>query len=167
MTLTVNEIMGRAGTEFELDRRRRDALATYAELEAERAGKPPQAWVRETWGFKVYEAKHLLAGNASETMWERILKHRGPHSGWRIALPILGAVIGEDIAEHFNNERQRVAHERARFEAEEARISALEAHARDRFADRRVAGREGPVPDRNAAGERRMASARVGRRTAR
>lgn len=157
MTFTVDEIMSRRGANFELDRSRRDALATYAQLAASDAGKPAQTWVRETWGFKVYEAKHLLAGNASEVMWERILKGRGPHTGWAVALPILGAVIGLDIAEHFATERQRVAHERARYAAEEARISALEDHARRRRADG-----PGPLQGRRAPDESRVATARVG-----
>jgi hypothetical protein len=39
-----------------------------------------QTWVRETWGLKDYEAKHLIKGDASETVWERLLKQRGPHT---------------------------------------------------------------------------------------
>lgn len=164
MTLTADGIMTRRGTEFGLDRRRRDALATYAETAALAAGKPAQTWVRETWGFKVYEAKHLLAGNASETMWERILKQRGPHGGWRVALPILGAVIGEDVAEHFANERKQVAHERAVYEAEESRIAALEAAARERRSFARHPVRPAAVPRRSPAREPGLDAARMGRR---
>ncbi|MCR5875139.1 hypothetical protein LRS10_13655 [Phenylobacterium sp. J426] len=163
MTYEAAQIMSRRGAEFELDRRRRDALATYAEIAAAEAGKPAQTWVRETWGFKVYEAKHLLAGNASETMWERILKQRGPHGGWRVALPILGAVIGEDIADHFQREKAEVAHERAQFAAREARLAALEAHARDRRPLGRVGAREAALQGRSAARERGVDTPRVGR----
>lgn len=164
MTYGTDTIMTRAGTEFALDRRRRDALATYAEIEAAKAGKPAQQWVRETWGFKDYEAKHLLRGNASEVMWERILKGRGPHSGWRIALPVLGAIIGLDLADYFASEREQVAHERARYEAEEARISRLEAHARERRSFGRVGTGQGAVQLGRADGQRRLPTARVGRR---
>lgn len=163
MTVTADGIMTRRGSEFALDRRRRDALAAYAENAAEEAGRPPQAWVRETWGLKDYEAKHLLRGNASEVVFERLLKRRGPHLGWRLALPILGAVIGEDIAEHFASELREVADERARAEAREARISALEAHARERRSFGRLGDREAALQGRRAAGEPRLAAARVGR----
>jgi hypothetical protein len=163
MTYEAIQIMSRRGTEFALDRRRRDALATYAENHAADAGKPPQTWVRETWGFKVYEAKHLLAGNASEVMWERILKGRGPHTGWAVAIPVLGAVIGEDIAFHFAAERQQVAHERARYAAEEARIARLEESARERRSFLREPPGAASLPDGRAAGERRVAASGVGR----
>lgn len=134
MTHGTLAIMTLGGADFGLDRSRRDALVTYAKLHADKDGKPVQQWVRETWGFKEYEAKHLLRGNASEVMWERILKHRGRHGGWRVALPIIGAIIGEDVADFYAAERKAVADERARHEAEEARIATLEAHARERRA---------------------------------
>ena len=71
MTVTAMDISSLRGTNFPLDSRRRDALATYARLSAEDAGIAPQAWVRKAWDFKDYEAKELLRGNASEAMWER------------------------------------------------------------------------------------------------
>jgi hypothetical protein len=162
MTMAADMIITRRGTILPLDQRRRDALANYAEIAADQAGIPLQRWVRETWSLKDYEAKDLIRGNASEAVWERILKQRGPHGGWRIALPILGAVIGEDIAEHFANEKAQVAHERAVYAAEEARIAALEAHARQRGDQSGVAGRHGPLPAGRAAREHRLAPPRMG-----
>lgn len=162
MTLAGSMIMTRRGASLALDRRRRDALATYAELAAQDAGKPVQTWVRETWGLKDYEAKHLIKGDASEVVWERLLKQRGPHKGWCLALPIMGAVIGEDIADHFANEKAQVAHERAAYAAEEARLATLETHARERRAFARLADREAAVRPRVAADESRLASSRMG-----
>lgn len=162
MTYGAAQIMTRRGANFALDRHRRDALATYAENAALAANMPAQTWVRETWGFKDYEAKHLLRGNASEVMWERILKQRGPHAGWRVALPIIGAIIGEDLADHFANEKAQVANERAAFAAEEARLATLEAHARERRAFAGLAPRESALPSRNANGGTRVAAPRVG-----
>jgi hypothetical protein len=158
MTVTAMALNTRRGTILPLDQRRRDALAEYAQHEAAEAGIPLQTWVRQTWRLEVYEAKDLIRGNASEAVWERILKQGGPHSGWSLAIPILGAVIGTDIAEHFASERRQVAHERARYAAEEARIAALEAHARNRWA-----GGPAALQDRGAAGEPRVSDARVGR----
>lgn len=162
MTLAGTMIMTRRGASLALDRRRRDALATYAELAAQDAGKPVQTWVRETWGLKDYEAKHLIKGDASEVVWERLLKQRGPHKGWALAIPIMGAVIGHDIADHFANEKAQVANERAAFAAEEARLATLEAHARERRAFAGLAPRETALPPRNAAGGTRVAPPRVG-----
>jgi hypothetical protein len=165
MTYGAEAIMTLRGTNLALDRRRRDALATYAENAALAAGVPAQTWVRQTWGLKDYEAKHLLRGDASEPTWERILKLRGPHCGWFICLPIMGAIIGEDLADHFANEKKAVANERAAYEAEEARIANLEAHARERrtFAGRAL--REGPVLGGRASDDGRVADARLGGRT--
>lgn len=163
MTLVADMIITRRGTVLPLDQRRRDALANYAELAAEDSGKPLQAWVRETWGLKDYEAKDLIRGNASEAVWERILKRRGPHCGWVVAIPIIGAVIGQDLADHFANEKAQVAHERAAKQAEETRIATLEAHARERRSFARIAAGEAAVPDGRAADEHRVDSARMGR----
>ncbi len=154
----------RRGSILPLDQRRRDALAEYALQAAQEAGVPLQRWVRETWKLKDYEAKDLIRGNASETVWERILKKRGPHCGWRVGLPILGAVIGEDIAEHFQREKAEIADERARYAAREAQVAALEAHARERRSFGRVGAREAAVSMRSPAGERRVAPPRMGAR---
>lgn len=162
MTHGTAAIMTLRGRNLALDRHRRDALATYAEIEAAKHDKPAQQWVRETWGLKDYEAKHLLRGNASEATWERILKSKGRHGGWAVALPIIGAVIGQDVADHFAAERDRIADERARHEAEEARITALERHARERLAAVGLGAREGALRPRGPAGEPRVAASRVG-----
>lgn len=98
-------IITRSGTVLPLDQRRRDALAELAIQSAIAAGDKPQAWVRKTWGLKEYEAKDLLKGNASEAVWERILKHK--NGGWAVAIPILGAVIGQDLHDFIDKERRR------------------------------------------------------------
>lgn len=79
-------------------------------------GAKPQTWVRETWDLKDYEAKDLLKGNASEPVWERILTHK--NGGWSVALPILGAVIGQSLDDHLEKQR-------ARHEQQAARLGAL------------------------------------------
>jgi hypothetical protein len=167
MTVTAMALNSRRGTILPLDQRRRDALAEYAFHAALAAGVPLQTWVRTTWGLAVYEAKDLIRGNASEAVWERILKGRGPHCGWSVAIPVLGAVIGEDLAEHFASERERIADERARHAAREAHVAALEAHARNSHSARRLGAGEAAVQGRRAPGEPGLAAARVGRRAPR
>jgi hypothetical protein len=163
MDLTADMIITRRGTILPLDQRRRDALANYAEAAAINAGKPVQTWVREAWKLKDYEAKDLIKGNASEVVWERILKLRGPHCGWAIAIPILGAVIGEDLSDYFASEKERVADERARWAAEEDRVSTLEAFARERRSFARHRAGEADLRAGRAARGPRLASPPVGR----
>lgn len=118
------QITSLRGTNLDLDARRRDALANYARLAAEDAGMAPQAWVRKTWGFEAYEAKHLLRGDASEPMWERILKGKGPHTGWAVAIPVMGAVIGAPIHDFFR-EQTRIAAQEACLAEEHERLAAI------------------------------------------
>ncbi len=108
MTVTYMDISTRRGTVLPLDRRRRDALAEYARMAAQDAGVPPQTFVRQTWRMKDYEAKDLLKGNASEALWERVVKSNHPeHGGWKVVLPVLGAMIGETVEDFLQNERRK------------------------------------------------------------
>jgi len=126
MAVTMVEINTLRGTSFPLDSRRRDALATFARLSAEDDGVAAQTWVRNRWGLKDYEAKDLLRGQASEPVWERILKHK--NGGWTVALPVMGAVIGHGLGDFITKEKAR--HERARKDSER-REQRLVATARD------------------------------------
>jgi hypothetical protein len=105
-----------------LDQRRRDALMNYAVQAADGAGVPRQSWCRKVWKLKDYEAKDLLKGNASETVWERIMKMRGPHCGWAVALPVTAAVVGQDLHEFFR-EQMRLAAKDAEHAKEHERIA--------------------------------------------
>jgi hypothetical protein len=111
MTVTGTMIITRGGTVLPLDQRRRDALMNYAVQAADAAGMPRQAWCRKVWKLKDYEAKDLLKGNASETVWERIIKMRGPHCGWEVALPVTAAVVGQDLHEFFREQMRAAAKE--------------------------------------------------------
>lgn len=126
MAVTMNEINTLRGTALGLDSRRRDALATFARLSAEDDGIPAQTWVRTRWGLKDYEAKALLRGDATEPVWERILK--SPNGGWTVAIPVMGAVIGHGLGDFITKEKAR--HERARKDLER-REQRLVATARD------------------------------------
>lgn len=125
MTVTGTMIITRGGSVLPLDQRRRDALMNYAQQAADAAGVPRQTWVRNVWKLKDYEAKDLLKGNASETVWERILKRRGqPHCGWSVALPIMAAVIGEEVSDFFRDQMRQAAKEAALAE-EDDRLAAI------------------------------------------
>jgi len=116
MTVTAEMILTDFGAKLPLNRRRKDALAEYAKAEARQAGISAERWVREQFDFKAYEAKEVVRGTASETLWERILYH--PNGGWNVALPILGAVIGLGIGRFFVAQA-----EIARKEAERAQLA--------------------------------------------
>lgn len=82
---------------------------TYAQGAADAAGMPRQTWCRKVWKLQDYEAKDLLKGNASEVVWERILKLKGEHCGWHVALPVLGAVIGMPVHAFFQDQMKQAA----------------------------------------------------------
>jgi hypothetical protein len=79
MDVTMEEISSRGGTILPLTRRRRDALAEYVVQAAAKAEKPRQTYARERWDLTTAEAKDLLKGDASEAVWERIMRH--PNGG--------------------------------------------------------------------------------------
>lgn len=128
MQLTATAIMTRRGTILALDQRRRDALADFARHAAEDAGVAPQAWVRKTWGFSDYEAKHLLNGNASEPMWERIVKH--PNGGWAVVIPVMGAVVGQSLEAYIERQAEAARREQLQWEARQRHIATLSAGLR-------------------------------------
>lgn len=119
MTVTAEMIITRRGTVLPLDQRRRDALMNYAQQAADDAGVPRQSWARKTWDLRDYEAKDLLKGNSSEQVWERILKLRGPHCGYHVALPVMAAVIGHPVHEFFREQTRQAAREAERAEQHE------------------------------------------------
>lgn len=146
MAVTTMDINSLRGTVLALDSRRRDALATFARLSAEDDGVPAQTWVRTRWGLKDYEAKSLLRGDATEPVWERILKHK--NGGWSVALPVMGAVIGHGLGDFITKEKAR--HERARKDLERREQRLVET-ARDLPAVFGVGpDRDRRLPDRRA-----------------
>lgn len=138
MQLTAQMILTDFGAKLALDQRRRDALAAYARAAHSRTQTRwgAQAWVEAQWGLTDYEAKHLLKGNASEAVWERIVKH--PNGGWSVVIPVMGAVIGMSLESYIEQQAKEAAREREQWEATEQRLAALSA----RVAERRRLDRE-------------------------
>ena len=114
MQVTAEMILTDFGAKLPLDQRRRDALAQYVRKAAGPA-RSKQLWAQSEWGLKDYEAKDLLKGNASEAVWERIVKHR--NGGWRVVIPVMGAVIGQSLDDFIASEIEVIRHERAELEA--------------------------------------------------
>jgi hypothetical protein len=147
MQLTADMILTDFGTNLPLDRRRKDALAALARRAAWAAGaRSAQRWTEREWGLKDYEAKDLLKGNASEAVWERIVKH--PRGGWVVVLPVMGAVIGQSLDDWLQDrlaaEERRLRLERERYERESARLGPM---AREVAALLGVGARRAPEHD--------------------
>ena len=116
--------MSRDGTVLSLDRRRKDALLEWVLAEARAAGaRSPQGGLEKTFDFKPYEAKTVLKADASEPLWERMVKHK--NGGWRVVLPVMGAVIGHGLDDFVQAEQRRLARERERYAAQERRLAAM------------------------------------------
>ncbi len=133
MDVTAEMILTNLGTSLPLDRRRKDALATWAR-KACGDGKSKPTWLMARFELKEYEAKDLLKGNASEAVWERIVKH--PNGGWKVVIPVMGAVIGLSLDDFIASEIEELRHERTELEA-------LERSAQGRLARLRRSGSVG------------------------
>jgi hypothetical protein len=151
MDVTAEMILTSLGTSLPLDRRRKDALAAWARAAAGDAKSKP-GWLMRQYGLKEYEAKDLLKGNASEAVWERIVKHK--NGGWQVVIPVLGAVIGQSLDAFIASEIEDIRHERSQLEE-------LERRAQGRLARLRRAGALGS--DRTVLGDQKdRSSARPG-----
>jgi len=109
--------------------------------------------VERAWDLTTDEAKGLLRGQASLRTVEKVLAHK--NGGWRVALPILGGVIGHGLTDYFASEKQRLNHEAEQRRRQAAVLEEAESflHAADvgHHAPRRgsdldpVAGRAGAL----------------------
>lgn len=131
-----------------LDRQTSDALATYAK---QRWPVHTRKSAQREWDLTPDEAKALVEAKASKATIDRIWKH--PNGRWAVALPVLAAVIGHEVFDHFASERTRSRHERRRMEEKDRRLFEVVRHPRssrgvggepsagmDRERDRRLGG---------------------------
>lgn len=87
-----------------LDRQSRDALATYVNL---RWPVGTRKAVAKEFGLSIDAARTVCEGTPSQTTIDKIWK--SPRGGWRVALPILGAVIGQSIEDFYQQEAKEHA----------------------------------------------------------
>lgn len=113
MQVTAEMIFTRGGTILPLDQRISDALMIYAQQAADAEDIPRLTWCKRYWSLPVHTAKDVLKGNASKAVYEAILKAKGPHCGWPVALAVTGAVIGQPLHEFFRAQNERAAREAA------------------------------------------------------
>lgn len=96
--------------------------------------------VEKEWDLSVDDARAVVEGKASKRIISKIWKHR--RGGWAVAIPVMGAVIGQPIHEFFREQNERAAREAAH---------ALEHERLARAAYRALAtGAAGPGQDRRS-----------------
>jgi hypothetical protein len=103
---------------LQLDRATADALAVFVQQAFPAQGRR-KAVARE-WDLRDDEARSVIEGQASKATLDRIWKH--PRGGWRVILPVMGAVVGQTADAFILHEKARLADERRSFEEREARL---------------------------------------------
>lgn len=103
---------------LQLDRHTAEALAVFVQQAFPAQGR--RKAVARAWALRDDEARSVIEGQASKATLDRIWKH--PNGGWRVILPVMGAVVGQTADAFILNEKARLADERRSFEEREARL---------------------------------------------
>jgi len=149
MSITTAEIMHLDGQMLPFSRDLREALAIYA-----RRTWPLNTSVHasKAWGISKDTARNLLKGSASDATVTRIIRA----GGWGLALPVIGAVIGEPVHEFFREQTKKaalaaeLAHEHEKLA--EVAYRRLASGPADPGEDRRSWARAGEVGARSSRG---------------
>lgn len=104
-----------------LDRATRDALAEYARL---RWPTNAAKMAAREWDLTLDEARGLVAGRASAATIDRVWKAR--NGGWRIIIPVLGAVVGRQLDTFLDAELAELDREHNLRAARRATLATLE-----------------------------------------
>jgi hypothetical protein len=142
MSQTADGIMSLDGQMLPFSRDLREALAIYA-----RRTWPLNTSVHaaKAWGIPKSTAANLLKGHASDATVTKIIRA----GGWALALPVIGAVIGEPVHAFFREQMRQAA--------KDAERAQLHEHLARAAYGRLVAGpdvdgsdRDGPAATRQA-----------------
>lgn len=104
-----------------LDRSMADALAVYVQQTFPPLGR--RKAVALEWDLGTEEARTVIEGRPSKATLDRIFKHR--NGGWRVILPVMGAVVGQTADAFILNEKARLADERRSYEERENRLAEM------------------------------------------
>ncbi|RAK51611.1 hypothetical protein [Phenylobacterium soli] len=128
MTLTADSIMHLDGQLLPFSRDLREALAIYARRTwpVNTSGHAAKAW-----GIPKTTAANLLKGHASDATVTKIIRA----GGWELALPVIGAVIGEPVHAFFREQMRQAAREAERAKAHEELAQAAYRHLATGLAD--------------------------------
>lgn len=149
MTMTADGIMSLDGQMLPFSRDLREALAIYA-----RRTWPLNTSVHaaKAWGVPKTTAANVLKGHASDATVTKIIRA----GGWALALPVIGAVIGEPVHVFFRDQMRQAAkdaeHARHHEELAEAAYRRLARDAADPSTDRRARAGAGTVGSEKARG---------------
>lgn len=116
MTVFANE--GDFSPRLGLDRSMSDALAVYVAQSFPVQGR--RKAVANEWGLGLDEARTVIEARPSRATLDRIFKH--PNGGWRVILPVMGAVVGQTADAFIIREKERLSNERREYEARENRL---------------------------------------------
>ena len=148
MTTTTADLMTFGGQGLPFAQDLREALANFAR----------RTWPTNTsghmakaWGISKDTAKNVLKGHASDATVTKIIRA----GGWSVALPVIGAVIGQPVETFFREQIKKAAREAERAVEHEQLAAA---------AYRSLAARSAnPGPDRDAAASAREARSFTGK----
>lgn len=135
MSLTADGIMSLDGQMLPFSRDLREALAIYA-----RRTWPLNTSVHaaKAWGVPKSTAANVLKGHASDATVTKIIRA----GGWALALPVIGAVIGEPVHAFFREQMRQAAKDAERAQRHEhlakAAYGRLEGRAAAPGQDRRT-----------------------------
>lgn len=101
-----------------LDRTMADAMAVWCEQSFPVQGR--RKAIAKHFDISLDAARTLIEGRPSRTLLDQIFKHK--NGGWRVILPVMGAVVGQTADAFIIAEKQRLAHERQSFEERENRL---------------------------------------------
>lgn len=150
MTITADGIMHLDGQLLPFSRDLREALAIYARRTwpVNTSGHAAKAW-----GLPKSTAANLLKGHASDATVTKIIRA----GGWELALPVIGAVIGEPVHAFFREQMKQAAREAARAQHhEELAEAAYRRLARDPAVAREDRGLGASAGAMGAEASRRM-----------
>ena len=97
MTATAMTIFSTDGEKsplLQLDRATKEALAVYVQQSFPAIGR--RKAIERLWNLRPDEARSVLDAKASASTLDRIWKH--PNGGWRVILPVFGAVCAREAA---------------------------------------------------------------------
>lgn len=152
MTMTADTIMHLDGQLLPFSRDLREALAIYA-----RRTWPLNTSVHaaKAWGVPKSTAANVLKGHASDATVTKIIRA----GGWALALPVIGAVIGEPVHVFFRDQMRQAAKDAERAQEHERIAEA----AYRRLADDAASARQDRRKGRGAGAVGSEAARGVGR----
>jgi len=104
-----------------LDRTVADAMAVWCEQTFPVQGR--RKAIANHFDISLDSARTLIEARPSRTLLDQIFKHK--NGGWRVILPVMGAVVGQSADAFIIQEKERLSNERLEYEQREARLGQM------------------------------------------